>query len=347
MAKRIKALFYGEPGVGKSVFASKAPRPFFITTDGNYEWLEDFGAKPEDHKQVFSWEEAKAAFAENYENYDTIVVDLLEDLFKWCEQEYCIKAKLDHVSDVGFGKGYDITRNEFFLEISKLLGKDKNIIFLSHGITFSTKDRRGVEHFKHAPSSRIPDKVIDMIEGRLRYCLRCYMKGEEQPDGTVEKKRYLSLVPKENEFGIIRGVDETKIPQDIPLDWNEFVKAIGYSAEPVVATKVEPVKIEPKVEVKVEEPKVEEPKVEEKTVEADDVADAQKAVAETVEPVQEKSDLEPIVLPEEETQEVVETVETVKVEEPKAEPAKQPLPTTKADQLAAIKAKLAAMKAGK
>ena len=60
--KHIKMLLYGEPGVGKSVFASKAPRPFFITTDGNYEWLEDFGAKPEDHIQVSSWDEAKKAF---------------------------------------------------------------------------------------------------------------------------------------------------------------------------------------------------------------------------------------------------------------------------------------------
>ena len=45
--KKIKMLVYGEPGVGKSVFASQFPKPFFLTTDGNYEWLEDFGAKPE------------------------------------------------------------------------------------------------------------------------------------------------------------------------------------------------------------------------------------------------------------------------------------------------------------
>ena len=70
----------------------KTTKPFFITTDGNYEWLEDFGAKPEAHRQVFSWEEAKEAFAEDYNDYDTIVVDLVEDLFKWCEQEYCIRS---------------------------------------------------------------------------------------------------------------------------------------------------------------------------------------------------------------------------------------------------------------
>ena len=42
MARFIKMAIYGEPGVGKSTFAAKAPRPYFITTDGNYEYLEDF-----------------------------------------------------------------------------------------------------------------------------------------------------------------------------------------------------------------------------------------------------------------------------------------------------------------
>lgn len=229
--KHIKMLLYGEPGVGKSVFASKAPKPFFITTDGNYEWLEEFGANPNAHKQVFSWSEAKEAMSQAYDDYDTIVVDLLEDMFKWCEAEFCTKSKIDHVSDIGYGKGYDITRSEFFLEISKLLARDKHIILITHGITFVTKDRRGVEHTKYAPTNRIPDKVMDMIEGRLRYCLRCYLKVEEQNDGTLIKKRYLSLIPKENEFGIIRGVDENKLPQDIPLDFDEFAKNIGLNNE--------------------------------------------------------------------------------------------------------------------
>ena len=115
--KHIKMALYGEPGVGKSVFASKAPKPFFITTDGNYEFLEDFGAKAEDHVQVNSWAEAKKAFSKDFSNYETVVIDLTEDLFKWCEQSFCIKNKLDHVGDIGFGKGYDITRNEFFIEM--------------------------------------------------------------------------------------------------------------------------------------------------------------------------------------------------------------------------------------
>ena len=323
--KKLKMLLYGEPGVGKSTFACKAPNPFFITTDGNYEWLEDFGAKEEAHKQIFSWEEAKKAFAQPYDEYDTIVVDLLEDMFKWCEMEYCARAKLEHVSDVGFGKGYDITRNEFFMEIAKLLAKDKHIILITHGITFTTKDRRGVEHTKYAPSSRIPDKVMDMIEGRVRYCLRCYLKAEEQSDGTLIKKRYLSLIPKENEFGIARGLDENITPHDINLDFAEFAKYIGLDTNAEVKPVKQTIKEEPKavkeaakVETKVE-PEVEikeEPKVE----------------------IKEETKAQP-------EQTIVNNVATEKPEVVKEQPVEQPKQMSNEDKIAAIKAKLAAINA--
>lgn len=228
--KRIKMMLYGEPGVGKSVFACRMPNPFFITTDGNYEWLEEFGAKEKDHIQVNSWAEAKKAFDLNFDGYDTIVVDLLEDLFKWCEFEFCEEKKIDHIGDLGYGKGYDITRNEFFIQICKLINKDKNVIFLSHEETRVTKDRRGIEKYYHKPSARIPDKVLDMIEGRLRYVVRCYLKAEDGGDGSekIYKRRYLSLIPKENEYGIVRGINENNLPSDIPLDAHLFLETIGF-----------------------------------------------------------------------------------------------------------------------
>lgn len=283
--KRIQMAIYGEPGVGKSVFACKAPKPFFITTDRNYEWLEDFGAKEKDHIQVFSWSQAKKAFSANYDNYETIVVDLVEDLFKWCEYEYCKKNSYEHISDVGYGKGYDITRNEFFIEICKLLNRDKNIILIMHGFAYTIKDRKGIEHTNYAPTNRIPDKVIDMIEGRVRYFLRCYLKAEEI-NGELIKKRYLSLVPKENEFGIIRGVNENTIPSDIPLDWNEFIKEINFKSTTEIVEKEENEKEEIKVNLKQEKVvdlNIEENKIEE--VKEDIKEDVKEDVKETEKPI--------------------------------------------------------------
>lgn len=374
--KRIKMLLYGEPGVGKSVFALKAPKPFFVCTDGNYEWLDEFGADPNAHKNVSSWADMKDVLESDFDGYETVVVDLLEDGFKWCEQEYCVRNKIEHVSDVGYGKAYDATRNEFFITISKLLSMDKHVILICHGITFTTKDRRGVEHTRYAPSSRIPDKVLDMIEGRVRYCLRCYTAAEEEPDGKITKKRFLSLVPKENEFGIIRGVDENAIPHDIPLDFDEFARAIKLNLDIPAPTKTsapaqakqKPAKAEPApTPAPVEETKPEETSAPETAAPLDMKAKlaALKAKKANLDNATQTAPVaEPQPAPKQETPVATGDVTTqpdveVKVSEnapyednnipqtPAAEPAQETVTVQPDDKLAAIKAKLAAMKAKK
>lgn len=317
--KHIKMVLYGEPGVGKSVFASKAPKPFFITTDGNYEFLEDFGAKPDDHVQVNTWAEAKKAFSNNYEDYETVVVDLTEDLFKWCEYEFCKKNGYDHVSDLGFGKGYDITRNDFFLNICKILNLPKNVILIMHGVTSSVKDRRGIEHTKYYPTDRLPGKVLDMIEGRVKYFLRAYMKAEEI-NGKLVKKRYLSLVPKENEYGILRGIDENTIPSDIPLDFNTFAEIIG-------------LEISKKETKKVKQTKEKEPTIVDIKPVNVEVVSTDKKIEEKVENVEEKAETKTEEKQEEKVEEKVET---------KAET--QTTELSKEDKLAAIRAKMAALR---
>lgn len=328
--KKIKALIYGEPGVGKSVFASQFPNPFFLTTDGNYEWLEDFGAKPEAHHRVDSW----ADFVDyinnnNFDGYDTIVVDLLEDLFKWNEYEFVKKNRLEHVSDAGYGKGYDITRNNFFIEITKLLNKDKHVVLLMHEVVITTKDRRGVEKHSYKPSSRLPDKVLDMIEGRLRFVLRAYFQ-DVDIDGRLVQKRMLSLIPKSNEYGIIRGVNTDALPEDIPLSVAEFFNVLNNYKVEFKRDKV--TLVEPKQEEKVDETLKRSRRgkstqeVKEETTEI--VADTKEKVEVETKHVEIK----------EEKDEVVKT-------ETKEETTAKPI--SKEDKLAAIKAKLAAIKAGR
>lgn len=316
--KHIRMVLYGEPGVGKSTFAVKAPKPFFITTDPNYEYLEEFGAKPEDHIQVHSWAEAKKVFQKDYSNYETIVVDLTEDLFKWCEYEFCRINGLDDISDMGYGKGYRTTRNDFFIQISKLLSlENKNVILIMHSITSTVKDRRGVEHMKYNPTDRIPGNIMDMIEGRVRFFIRAYLNVEDV-GGKLVKKRFLSIVPKENEYGIARGIDENSIPSDIPLDFDTFADVIGLEVnkteEKEKVSKIKEIKVENIEPEKLEEIKKVLTNPENNKIIADqqDITTADnKEEVESILPTEEESD-EPVAEP------IVEhKVEAPKVEEPK------------------------------
>jgi hypothetical protein len=245
----IKMLVYGDPGTGKSVFASKFPKPFFICSDGNYEWLEDFGANPDAHADISSYAEfEKLALTSNFDGYETIVVDLIEDVYKWNESEFCKKMGVDHLSDAGgFGKGWDITRTRFFTACSKLISRPKNVIFLSHASNQVRKDKRGNESTYYMPSGMMSEKFLTMLEGRLRYVLHAFIKEEIKPDGKTIKHRILSLVPGVDEYGIIRGVNTDFIPNEIPLDANIFLETVGYEKDAVKAEASAPVKEEPKI----------------------------------------------------------------------------------------------------
>lgn len=236
MKRKIKMFLYADPGVGKSTFASKAPNPLFLCTDGNFEWLD---LPDKNHIQLTSYAQFKTIVNDicsgKYNEFDTIVVDLVEDLNTWAVREFCASKKIEHISDYkSYGAGYDIIRKDLFAELTKLINTDTNFIGLSHGVLKVEKDRKGTEHHKYYPHDSMNiDKLWNPLEGRVRYFLRAYMKPEEI-DGKIKKVRYLSINPKENEYGIARGLDENNLPDDIKLDWDLFVKTIGIDPEELV-----------------------------------------------------------------------------------------------------------------
>ena len=266
---------YGEPATGKSVFALHFPKPFFITTDSNYEFLYDFGAKEEDHYQVTSWSDFKKLIKDfDFSSYETIVVDVLEDLYLWAETEYCAKNRIEDISDIGYGKGYKIVRTDFAVEIFKLLAMDKNVIILTHCDETQGKTARGGDFTAYEPSKIIPEKVWTMINGRLRFFFRTHL--EDVTDGdTIITKRMLSITPKPHELQINRGTNVDKCPSDIELDFKAFCDTLNLkldnskstkkvttpkateASKPVETPKAVTIKPTPKVVAKTETPKVE------------------------------------------------------------------------------------------
>ena len=94
MKRKIKMFLYADPGVGKSTFASKAPNPLFLCTDGNFEWLD---LPDKNHIQLTSYAQFKTIVADicngKYNEFETIVVDLVEDLYTWAIREFCASKK--------------------------------------------------------------------------------------------------------------------------------------------------------------------------------------------------------------------------------------------------------------
>lgn len=302
---------YGEPATGKSVFALHFPKPFFITTDSNYEFLYEFGAKEEDHKQVTSWAEFKKFIATfDFSKYETIVLDVIEDLYLWAESEYCIKNRIEDLSDVGYGKAYKIVRNDFAVEIFKLISKNANIIILTHCDETQGKTQRGGDFTAYAPSKVIPDKVWSMIQGRLRFFFKAHLEDVTEGDKIVTK-RMLSISPKPHELQINRGMNVESYPSDIELDFKTFCDTLKLDVTNTTApshkkdeAKIVNDKPKTKIVINTKPNDVFEPKVEVKNLPY----------------IEEKTEAKPLEVKEEKPKkEDVKALETPKVETPKTE----------------------------
>lgn len=228
--KKVKMILYGVPGVGKSWFAADWPKPVFLTTDSNYEFLIDYkGLKSEDEYHLNSWEDCERAFNAEWKNYDTIVVDLFEDTWNMCKYKFCEERRIEYLGDLPMGKGWDLARNKYLMAIDKLLKRrDKNVLLLMHADAVVVKNKQGVENTRYEPS-KMDKQVRDTVAGRMGMVLRCYTK-TEKIDNEIIKKRLLKLMPDEEEFGVNRA-EETKMPYEIELDFNSFSNIIGLEKE--------------------------------------------------------------------------------------------------------------------
>lgn len=337
----IRMLIYGEPGVGKSFFATKADSPLFLSTDGNYVYHSK-PSTPINTMNTFS--KAVEEIVSGKHTFKTIVVDLLEDVYRWYRHDLLEKKGIEHEGDLGYGKGWDLIRTTFLSDIFKLLSTPYDVIFISHSTMITVKDRKGVEHHSFKPSSFLPEKVLDVIEGRMRFVCRAYYKVSDTPNG-IKQTRMLSLIPKSNEYGVIRLDSTDNIPEDIELDWDIFTNVI-YNKSTKTDVKIREIKKveQPKVEeVVLEQPK-EEPKAEIKKI-GRPKGSTTKGQPEVEEQPKEDLKAEEVTIPIPEIQIIKEEPKTEEVvlEQPKEEPK---VISDRDKKLAEIRAKLETMKNG-
>lgn len=174
-----KIWLYGGPFSGKSTFADKFPDPLFLNTDGN---IGNITAPAISIKRIVKmsgrikeetlpWEVFKAAIEEleKKENtFKTIVVDLLEDLREYCREYMYRKMNVEHESDAGFGKGYDMINTEFLGTIKRLMNLDyENIILISHEDTskdITKKSGDKLTSIRPNINEKLANKVAGMVD---------------------------------------------------------------------------------------------------------------------------------------------------------------------------------------
>lgn len=184
ISSKKKIWFYGAPFSGKTTLTDKFPDLLILTTDGNVKnvtapyihikdevWMEGRVIK-----RKFAWEVFKETIEElekKDNDFKSISLDLLEDTREMCRVYMYDKLGIQHESDSGFGKGYDVIRTEYLTVMKRFFNMDyDNILACSHeDVTKSLTKKSGEQITRIAPNLQeaLATKIAGMVDlvGRI------------------------------------------------------------------------------------------------------------------------------------------------------------------------------------
>lgn len=212
---------YGAPFTGKTYFANKFPNPLMLNTDGNVRFVDspyvaiknEVTVEGRLTKMKLAWAIFKDTIAElekKQNDFETIILDLLEDTYEHCRLYMYDKLGIEHESDNSF-KAWDMVRTEFLSTLKRLINMDYNIVLISHEDTSKDMTKRtGDKITRIAPN--IQEKAANKIAGMVDIVARVINEDDE---------RFLTFKTSEVEFG---GGRLTLLAKKIPLEYGAFVK---------------------------------------------------------------------------------------------------------------------------
>jgi len=211
---------YGAPFSGKTFFANQFPDPLMLNTDGNIKFVDAPYIAIRDTvtvegritKRKLAYEvfmDAVAELEKKQNDFRTIVVDLLEDVYESCRVYICDRQGWKHESDDSF-RAWDMVRSEFLNTLKRLVNLDyENIILISHEDRSRDLTRKGGDKISSIKPN-LQDKVANKVAGMVDLVARIVADDDE---------RVLSFKTSEVIFG---GGRLTVRDKEIPLTYDAF-----------------------------------------------------------------------------------------------------------------------------
>lgn len=174
--QKITIWVYGPPMSGKTTLADTFPTPLILNTDGNTKFVTAPRLTIRDQVKVtgrltdrkLAWVYFKEIIDElekEKNEFETIVLDLFEDLYEYCRLYIYDRENIEHESDNSF-KAWDMVTNEFLNTIKRLLTLNYNFVLLSHeDLTRDITNVKGDNITQIKPNLR--DKVAVKVSGMV------------------------------------------------------------------------------------------------------------------------------------------------------------------------------------
>ena len=228
-----KLWIFGAPFSGKTTFACGAPKHYVLSTDGNAQYVTDSYKLITDEvkkngrmiQRTYAWDILKQEIEklEAGTEYETIIVDLLEDTYEMCRLYMYNKLGITHESDDSF-RAWDKVRTEYLSTMRRLLNLPYDIVLVSHEDTSKDITKRSGENIT-AIKPNLTDKVANKIAGMVALVGRCLVDGDDYT---------LSIKTDEVTFGGGRlGINNVVIP----LEWKEVAALFNEAGKKPVGGK--------------------------------------------------------------------------------------------------------------
>ena len=208
--KNIKALIYGQPGIGKTTFALSAPNPILLDFDGGVHRVDTVHQK--DTLQVETWQDVLTELNDGtFSNYQSIVIDTAGKMLD-AMSLYLIKQnpKLGKSNGALSLQGYGERKAEFNNFIKRISAIGKHIIFVAHEKEEKEGDGKYIRPEIGGSSGNDLYKELDLIG---------YMEA-------IGKKKTISFLPQEkyyakNACGLTETIEITELKDGISNNYFE------------------------------------------------------------------------------------------------------------------------------
>ena len=136
----ISVLLYAGQKYGKTKFCSEAENALFLATEPGLNHIECY------QEPIHTWDDmltkcGEIAAGDHF--FKTIVIDTIDQAYRLCVEYMNKKHKVEHESDLGFGKGYALINNEFYRVLNKLAMLPYGLMLISHAQEKEIETRTG------------------------------------------------------------------------------------------------------------------------------------------------------------------------------------------------------------
>lgn len=178
---------------GKSYFASFFPHPLSLNTDGNSEQGsapsiqirnvrdDDGGLKQSVIDQL---DEIITALQSTDNTFQTVIIDVIDDICVMIEQAICIDNGVKALSDIPYGKGYAMFNTVLQQFVMDLKALPMNVIYVSRELQI-TDEQTGSTDYR--PS--LKTKYYNIVNGNCDLVIHTQKFGKDNYTRTITDRR--------------------------------------------------------------------------------------------------------------------------------------------------------------